>query len=131
VAVDLNHTYSFFALAKDNVGNLELSRPVPVTIRITSGVDDRNADEYFLLHEVYPNPTENKVYFDYALSRNGHTTLLVMDAIGNTIASLIHGYMREGFYAQELDCKSLASGTYYVRLEQGGRVRTKKFVVVR
>ncbi len=131
VGVEKDHTYSFFALAKDHAGNKEINRPTPVTIRVTSDVKSGNDEDDFWLRDVYPNPVESKVYFDYALARNGHASLIVIDALGNVVATVIQGQMPVGYYAEELDCSSLATGTYYVRLEQGGKVRSKKFVVVR
>jgi hypothetical protein len=129
VSVEFNHTYSFFALAKDNVGNMEISRPMPISTRVTSGVKP-NADQIdFWLRNAYPNPTMNYVYFDYSLSRNGLTSLTIIDGLGKTITTLVNGYQHEGVYHKNIDCSTYSNGTYYVRLEQGNLVRTRKFVI--
>ncbi|HET9135433.1 MAG TPA: T9SS type A sorting domain-containing protein, partial [Candidatus Kapabacteria bacterium] len=129
ISVELNHTYSFFALAKDNVGNLEMNRPIPVSIRVTSGVKP-NADQIdFWLRDVYPNPAIGLVYFDYSLSRNGLISLTIIDGLGKTISALVNGYQHEGIYHKNIDCSTYSNGTYYVRLEQGNLVRTRKFVI--
>lgn len=129
IVVVLDHTYSFFALAKDNVGNLEMTQPTPVSIRVTSGVDAADIETNFWVREPYPNPSSTSVNIDYSLSRNGYTSLSVFDALGRQVTSVSNAFQSEGVHHSQVDCSDLATGTYYIRLEQGGQVRTKKFIV--
>ncbi len=130
VAVDLEHSYSFFVLSKDNVGNLEMERPVPVSIRVTSGVaplDLRN----FWLRDIYPNPVSGTMNIEYSLTKNGFTAVEMIDELGRVIASVVGEVQSEGIYHYRFDGSSLQSGTYYLRLTQGGLVQTKKVVVAK
>ncbi|MBS1904934.1 MAG: T9SS type A sorting domain-containing protein [Bacteroidetes bacterium] len=129
IIVSLDHTYSFFALAKDHVGNLEMTQPTPVSIRVTSGVLPSNLEADFWIREPYPNPTATYINLDYSLSLTGHTSVVVFDALGREVASEPSAFRSEGVYHTQIDCSGFTAGTYYVRLEQGGHIRTKKFVV--
>jgi hypothetical protein len=88
-----------------------------------------DVDANFWIREPYPNPSTDVVNLDYSLARNGRTTLTVFDALGHEVYSTIHSFETEGVSHTQIPCSGLAAGTYYVRLEQGGQVRTKKFVV--
>lgn len=131
IILEYNHTYSFFALAKDNVGNLEMNRPVPVSIRATSGVQAMTNDKNFWMRDVYPNPVRDVLYLDYSLARSGQTTMTVIDELGRNVSTLLSEFRTEGVYAREFNTSQLRTGSYYIRLEQGGAVSTKKFVIVK
>jgi hypothetical protein len=131
IILEYNHTYSFFALAKDNVGNLEMNRPIPVNIRASSGVQAMTNNENFWLRDVYPNPVRDVLYIDYSLARSGQTTVIVIDELGRIVSTLLSEFRSEDVYTTEFNTSQLRTGTYYIRLDQGGAVSTKKFVVVK
>jgi len=128
--LDLNHSYSFFALARDNVGNLEMQRPAVVSIRVASGVRSLSDDKDFWLRPIYPNPAKSSIAIEYSVTRTGRTTIDVLDELGRTVATVLSASRSEGIYTEAFDCSSLMKGTYYVRLEQGGVVRTQKIALV-
>ena len=46
--------------------------------------------------------------------------------LGRETVALVDAMQEPGFYAVELDARSLASGIYFYRLVAGGYVRTMK-----
>jgi len=108
-----------------------MNRPVPVSIRATSGVQAMTNDENFWMRDVYPNPVRDVMYLDYSLARSGQTSMIVIDELGRNISTLLSEFRSDGFYSTEFNTSQLRTGTYYVRLEQGGAVSTKKFVIVK
>ena len=57
--------------------------------------------------------------------------MIVIDELGRNISTLLSEFRSEGVYTIEFNTTQLRAGTYYVRLDQGGAVSTKKFVIVK
>ncbi len=129
IIVQLEHSYSFYALAKDNVGNLEMERPIPVNIRASSGVKSFSDDADFWVRDVYPNPAKQTITIEYSLKASGPTSIQIIDGLGRTVTTASNGFRNEGIHVESIDCSILKQGTYYLRIEQSGTARTKKFVL--
>jgi hypothetical protein len=127
--VNLEHTYSFFVMAKDNAGNLEKIRPVPVSIRITNGVKEDNSTKNIWLREPYPNPAAGIVHIDFSLDRPSEALIEIIDILGNVREVALRGFRPEGVSSVQLDASQLPAGTYYIRMTTSGVVRTKKLVI--
>lgn len=125
----LGHTYSFYALAKDAVGNLEMVRPTPVSVRVTSAVADHSSAAFWL-RQPYPNPSNGSIDIEYSLPQTGYVRVSVVDVLGHD--AIVTRILRaEGFYQDRLSTELLPAGTYFVRIQQGSEVRSQKFVIER
>jgi len=128
-----SHQYSFYALAKDNVGNVEITRPTPVSSDITNGVGDEEKfiPNEFALHQNYPNPFNPATEIAFSLSAKVRATLRVYDMLGREIATLIDDERTPGKYTVKWDAGRCASGVYFYRLIAGDFVQTRKLVLLK
>jgi hypothetical protein len=90
------------------------------------------APKEFTLSQNYPNPFNPTTTIEFTLPEDGHVTLKVFDMAGREIASLFNGDMKAGVYHQVVfDATRLASGMYVSQLEAGGKVTTRRMMLVK
>ena len=83
-----------------------------------------------------PNPFGARTEIAFALSGPGSVRLRVYDVTGREVARLADGPLAAGRHLRSWDGRDargqlVASGIYFLRLEQGGRVASAKLVVAR
>jgi hypothetical protein len=85
------------------------------------------------LLRVYPNPFNPTLRITYSVSHRTKCTLRLYDMLGKRILTLFEGMKEAGTYSTELDAtvQNLASGTYLLRMEAAGTVRSSKVVLAR
>jgi PKD repeat protein len=72
-------------------------------------------DAGFSLQAMYPNPVNDLLNLHVLLPRDGNLQVQVFDAVGQQVKSL-NLELNSGYHALALDCASLSSGRYQVRL---------------
>jgi hypothetical protein len=77
------------------------------------------------------NPFRAATTLRYALPEGGPVTLTVYDVLGRRVATLVDGEKAAGRHTATLDGRRLASGAYFVRLQSGDRVQTRRVQLVR
>ncbi len=111
----------------------------------TSVTDELKIVENFHLYQNYPNPFNpvTKIKFQIPIVKTGHapalryTTLKIYDLLGREITTLIDKELTPGTYEVEFPqqgmerSSSLPSGIYFYRLQTGGRVETKKMLLLK
>lgn len=91
----------------------------------------------FALANNYPNPFNPATTIRYALPQATDVELVVYNAVGQPVRTLVAQHQRAGHYAVEWDATddrgySLSSGMYLYRLQAGGAFReVKKMLLVR
>ena len=85
---------------------------------------------YALTHS-YPNPARDAVTIKFQTPRKGTVSLRVYDATGRLVGVALDRVLDAGYHSLRLDTKSYVSGVYFYRLEAGGKVFTKKMIVVK
>lgn len=85
----------------------------------------------FALEQNYPNPFNPTTRIRFSVETHGRTVLHVYDLLGREVTTLVNDDLAPGSYETTFDAKNLASGTYFYRLQSGGRVETKKLLLVR
>jgi|GEM_PF-1206245 len=134
VNVDMyTHKYSFYALSKDNVGNVETTRPAPVTSDITNGVGDAKEviPTEFALLQNYPNPFNPSTEITFTLSAQVRATLRIYDMLGREIATLLDDEKSPGKYTVKWDAGKNSSGVYFYRLIAGDFLQTRKLMLLK
>lgn len=82
----------------------------------------------------YPNPARATAWFEAILPRDEHINVEVFDAIGRRVQTLAYGGYPAGRNVFSWDLRSgdgerVRNGMYWARLQTGGRVLTRPFIV--
>ncbi len=89
------------------------------------------ADRY-RLNQNYPNPFNPQTVITYSLPHDGTVTLLVFDALGREVATLLRNEKKSsGEHQVTFDASRLASGIYFYRLQADKFVETKKMTLIK
>ncbi len=87
----------------------------------------------FTLEQNYPNPFNPTTTIRYTLPTANIVRLELFDVLGRKIATLVNERQSAGAHTYTLNANrfSLASGTYFYRLQVGNQVETKKMMLVK
>jgi hypothetical protein len=91
----------------------------------------------FQLIQNYPNPFNPSTEIKYQVSGISDVRLEVFDVLGRSVATLVNERQIAGAYQVNFNAATLASGTYFYRLEarprdgQAGFIDTKKMMLVK
>ncbi|MBK7629437.1 MAG: T9SS type A sorting domain-containing protein [Ignavibacteriales bacterium] len=89
----------------------------------------------FVLDQNYPNPFNPSTSIQYAISSRQFVTLIVYDALGKEIATLVNEEKPAGSYEvqfyPESSIKNPASGVYFYQLRVGDFVETRKMILLK
>lgn len=87
---------------------------------------------HLVLEQNYPNPFNPVTTIRFTVAKTGATTLKVYDLLGREIATLVNDVLQSGMVHQVVfDASGIASGIYFVRLENDGRSVVRKCAVVK
>ncbi|MFA6597528.1 MAG: T9SS type A sorting domain-containing protein [Ignavibacteriaceae bacterium] len=96
------------------------------------GVRDRDVKpSSYSLSQNYPNPFNPVTKIQFTVPQNEMVKIKVYDFLGAEIATLVNREMNSGSYEVDFNGKTLASGIYFVRMEAGKFVETKKVVLLK
>lgn len=85
----------------------------------------------FSLSQNYPNPFNPTTKIAFSLPKDGMVSLIVYNAIGQRVATLVNGNMKAGNYEVNFDGSRLTSGIYFYSLKSEGATITKKMMLVK
>jgi hypothetical protein len=85
----------------------------------------------YSLSTPYPNPFNAQTTIEYALPYEAAITLDIFDIQGRRVAALADGIKPAGYHRLIWDAKSMPSGLYFVRLQAGEFVNTKKMTLLK
>ena len=85
----------------------------------------------YRLEQNYPNPFNPSSKINFSLPKSGDVTLVVFDASGKLVETILQGYRLAGSYETEFNASGLASGVYFYTLRAGEFTETKKMVIVK
>src|SRR5262249_38297139 len=79
------------------------------------GVEPSNglSPKHYSLSQNYPNPFNPRTEFEFEIKDMGAVTLIISDALGREVATLIDGVLRPGQYRASWDAGNFPSGTYF------------------
>jgi hypothetical protein len=124
--------YRFALTVTDNEDGYS-SASVFVESRVT-GIDevsDKNVPEQYVLDPVYPNPFNPVTSIRYHIPKAGNVTLVVYNARGQRIATLLNESKNAGIYITNWDASNMASGTYFIKMQANEFVQVRKCVLLR
>ena len=86
----------------------------------------------FELSAPYPNPFNPTTHLNLSLVESGVVTFKVYNIMGQEVATIINGELRQaGVYTLSVDLSHLSSGVYFGIVEQGMNRATQKLVLMK
>ena len=96
-----------------------------------TGVEESENPGGFELYQNFPNPFNPETAISYELSANSYAKLTVYDLLGRVAAVLVDETLPAGKHRAVWNAGGHPSGIYFLRLESGGLVETRKMMLVR
>jgi hypothetical protein len=107
------------------------SSRITVTYTPVSVAEQEALRREFALLQNYPNPFNPSTTIRYGVPHTSFVTLTVYNTLGQQIAQLVNEQQQAGYHDVVFRGYGLASGVYFYKLEAGGYVDVKKFVLVK
>jgi uncharacterized lipoprotein YddW (UPF0748 family) len=85
----------------------------------------------YALAQNYPNPFNPSTRISFELAGSGYTTLKIYDLVGNEVAELINEELPSGRFTASFDASGLSSGVYIYTLFSGGKLFSKKMILMK
>lgn len=97
------------------------------------GVEEENSGipSDYGLSQNYPNPFNPVTKISFELPESGMVKLVVYNMLGEQIATLINGNLNAGIHFADFNASQFTSGVYVYRLEAGGKVFSKKMMLLK
>jgi len=85
----------------------------------------------FNLEQNYPNPFNPSTIIKFILPEKANVELSVYNSLGEKVADVFNGELKEGYQEIEFSAESLASGIYFYRIKTGNFVESKKMILIK
>jgi hypothetical protein len=99
---------------------------IPTPVNVETGVINK-----FRLEQNYPNPFNPTTTISYSLPKAGDVRLIIYNAIGSKISTIVNEYKQPGSYSVKFNGGNFANGIYLYRLESGNYSAVKKFILLK
>jgi len=109
-----------------NVNGISWNGPLVTDVRLGEAVP---VD--FALMQNYPNPFNPSTTIQFDIPQSSFVTLVVMNVLGEEVATLVNEEKLEGSYTVRFDASGLASGVYLYRLTTGSWTSMRKMTVLK
>ena len=83
------------------------------------------------LSQNYPNPFNPTTSIKYSIPTFSHVQIIVYDAVGNKISTLVDEQKSAGIYKINFDGNKLSSGIYIYQLNSGSQKLSKKMILLK
>jgi hypothetical protein len=80
---------------------------------------------------VYPNPFNPSTTLNYFVRENGRVTIKLYDVIGKEVKTIVNEDMQAGYHSIMLNGFDLVSGVYFLYLQNGRFMDSKKVVILK
>ena len=102
----------------------------------TLGTEGELIPKTFALHDNYPNPFNPSTRLMYDLANETNVSLIVYDALGREIITLVDGFQNAGFQSVRWNGKdkfgsNVAAGIYIYTIRAGDFISTKKMLLLK
>ncbi|MBT7618922.1 MAG: T9SS type A sorting domain-containing protein [Calditrichaeota bacterium] len=107
--------------------------PVTLTLDLESGYESNkpNTPADFGLSAVYPNPFNNLTRITFGIDQSVFSTVNVYDLNGRLVETLFNGKPELGRYTISWDATDIVSGVYFLQLQSGDKIHSKKVVLLK
>ncbi len=101
----------------------------------TSPVTDvkqlQDVPKVFSLSQNYPNPFNPATSIKFSLDKAGMTNLAVYNMLGQRVADLINSNLSAGDHNVSFNADNLTSGIYIYQLTSGGKILSRKMILLK
>jgi hypothetical protein len=88
----------------------------------SAGIEtDDNGPREFGIISTYPNPFNDRVEIQFALTEAGRTSIDIYDIRGSKVASLLDADLQPAIHTVTWNAEGMASGVYYYMLKSSGK----------
>ena len=102
-----------------------------VDLGITSIDDKKNLPKNFELSQNYPNPFNPTTKISFSIPSQTFVSLKVYDILGGEVATLVNEEKPAGTFEVIFNASSIASGTFFYKLQVGSFFETKKMLLLK
>ncbi|MFA6364937.1 MAG: T9SS type A sorting domain-containing protein [Candidatus Paceibacterota bacterium] len=114
-----------------NFGNLHLEKYAVDNVTGVKEITLPTVPKVFALSQNYPNPFNPSTVIHYAVPHTSEVSLIVYDALGREVETLVRERKNAGEYEVRFTASSLPSGIYFYRLQTADRTETKKMILLK
>lgn len=90
--------------------------------------EDNTKPNTTLSYNFYPNPVSTILTVEYYLEQPSSVTISLYNLEGRLIKTVIKPISSSGVYSEQIDCSSLAKGTYIISIGTGYKVYSDKMI---
>jgi len=99
---------------------------------IVSVKNSENKIKYeYELKQNYPNPFNPTTNISFSIKNPGNVKIILYDASGREIKTILNNYMQVGTYTITFDASSLSSGSYFYQIITNDFTQTRKMQVIK
>lgn len=108
---------------------------LPVTARMyvtnsTVSIKENNNDNGTMLN-IAPNPVHDNMMMEFVHAKSGYYIITLVNHVGEELSVLKQGFFNEGIDVIHFSVQGLNSGTYFIRVNTGENMLTKKVQIIR
>ncbi|MFZ4591599.1 MAG: T9SS type A sorting domain-containing protein, partial [Ignavibacteria bacterium] len=98
---------------------------------ITGINNNQTTPDKFELSQNYPNPFNPTTNIHYSVPKSGMVKLVVFDALGREIQTLVNESQQAGTYEASFSGSNYPSGVYFYKITAGDFIETKRMLLVK
>ncbi len=110
-----------------------VSEPVriPLSAGVTSAADAALIPKEFTLDQNYPNPFNPSTSIRFGLPQSADVELSIFDVLGRHVIDLARSRFDPGYHVVTWNCAECPAGLYFLRMQSGDYVATKKLLMLK
>ncbi len=120
-------TYSYRLAELASNGNRST---MPNVVTVEAGFESALPTQFALLQN-YPNPFNPSTQISFSLPEVSDVTLVVFDALGRNVGTLVKGTMAAGTHNVNFDAANLSNGIYFYQLKAGEFSAVRKMMLLK
>ncbi len=85
----------------------------------------------YALSQNYPNPFNPATQINFALPRAGHVDLVIFNALGQEVVTLVSQHLAAGNHAVQFNASEMSSGVYFYRISADNFSAGRKMILLK
>jgi photosystem II stability/assembly factor-like uncharacterized protein len=130
--LQLNYTYFWRVNASNSMGTGPWSSTWQFTVSTVGlNIIGNEIPDKFRLYSNYPNPFNPATKIKFDLPKKSFTSLIVYDALGRAVETLVNTELKEGTYEYTWNATKYNSGVYFIRIVSDKYIETRKMLLIK